>query len=139
MLGGRCVVERLLLLVIFFFVFMKSADYSKILILVSHMRYYWGGGTHIGRWYKDVPPSRPPFSGHFLALEIHLSKSFSSSRDPTSIFLKKNLAFQDHFLPILPKMLAPETQILAKIHSGDPIFRPKTKFWRPYFCHPKFC
>ena len=22
---------------------------------------YWGGGTHIGRWYRDMPPSRPLF------------------------------------------------------------------------------
>ena len=32
--------------------------------------------------------SRPPFSGHFLALETHHFKPFSSSGDPYFYFLK---------------------------------------------------
>ena len=59
-------------------------------------------GTHNRKWYGDVPPSRPSFSGHMLAPATHLSKPFSSSRDPTCIF-GKNLAFQDHILAISTK------------------------------------
>ena len=64
-----------------------------------HSQFWGGGGTHIGRYYRDVPPSRPPFSAHFLAQEIHHFKPFSSSRDPTSIF-QEILHFQAQFLLI---------------------------------------
>ena len=39
-----------------------------------------GWGPHIGRWYGDVLPSRPPSSSG------HLLKPFSSFSDLTSIF-----------------------------------------------------
>ena len=72
------------------------------------------GGTHIGRWYVNMPPSRPPFSGHILAPETHLFKRFSHSRDPLGFM--KNLVFQDRIFC-----------------SGDPSFKPQNQFWSPFW------
>ena len=55
--------------------------------------------THIGRWYGDMPPSRPPFTDQILAPKTHLFKPLSRYGDPTWIFWKK-FAFQDQFLQI---------------------------------------
>ena len=87
-----------------------------------------------GEWgraqgYRDVLPSRSPFSGYILALETYLFKPLFSSIDPTSIFWN-NLAFQDQFLQIWTKFVAPETQILARICSRDPSFRQKKNSFR---------
>ena len=53
------------------------------------------GGTQSGRWYGDVPPSRPPFSGLLLAPETRLFKPSSSPRDSTSI--EKSCIFKTNF------------------------------------------
>ena len=80
-----------------------------------------GGGTHIGRWNKDVLPSRPPF------FRPHFSFECPPLPAPETL-----LPFFQ--LPILTKLLASETQNFSKIlfwrpqfqakniSSGDPIF-----------------
>ena len=86
--------------------------HNFIICLISHLllsrlpkKLVIGGGTHIGRWYGDVPPSRPPFSGHISAPETHLFKPFIQIQRPHIQFLQ-NLTFQYQFLPILTRFLA---------------------------------
>ena len=105
----------------------------------------WGaGGTHIGRWYRDVLPSRFPFQATFQLWRPTFSSSFPAPEPPLPLF-EKNLTFQDQFLPILTKFVAAETQILAKIYyrdphlqankisSGDPIFENPGGTFLPKF------
>ena len=94
-----------------------------------------GGGTLIGSCYEDVPPSRPPFSGHFLAPETHHFKPFSSSRDGTSIFWK-NFAFLIPIFTDFGQILATETKNFAKFIPETPVSSQKNQFCRPYFWKP---
>ena len=68
----------------------------------------WWGSTHIesslGTCRPQYPLSRP-----VLAPETHHFKPFSSSRDPTSIFWKKNCISQAQFLMNFGLILAPGT------------------------------
>ena len=54
-----------------------------------------GGGTHIGT-YGDVPPSRFPFSGHFIAPETHHFKALPAPETP-HVFFGKILHFKAQF------------------------------------------
>ena len=54
------------------------------------------------------------------------SSPFSAPETSLPFYLETNLAHQDRFLPILSKSVAPETQILPKIRSRDPSFKPKS-------------
>ena len=65
------------------------------------------------------------------APETHLFNPFSRSWDPTWIFWK-NLAFQDQFSPIVSS----QDTNFSKNLSGDPSFKPKNQFRRPYFWKP---
>ena len=92
----------------------------------------------------DMSPSRPPFSGHFFALETHYFKPFSSFRDPTSNFWQ-NLVFLRPILPNFGKISAPETYNIQqkfvpetpvssqKISSGDPTFENLGGTYLPKF------
>ena len=77
----------------------------------------------------------PPFQATLWLWRPTFSSSFPAPETPFS-FLKINLAFPDQFMPIVTKFLAPETQILAKIHSRDLSFKPRNQFRRPYFLKP---
>ena len=87
---------------------------------LSHWMVVWGRAT-----------LKTPFSAQILAPETHLFEPFSRSGDSNWIFWK-NVAFQDHFLPIFSSC---DTN-LAKICSRDPSFKPNNQFWRPYFWGP---
>ena len=94
-----------------------------------------GRGTHIG----DVPPSRPPFPGHILAPETLLFKPFSSSRDapyPTLFFWTKDLLFKTNFCRFWLNFTT-LTHNFSKFRSGEPSFKPKNKFRRPYLWKPE--
>ena len=83
-----------------------------------------GGGSY---WKVVRSPSKPPyFFRPFLAPETHHFKPFSSSsssRAPTFSFSEKLCIFKPDFGSIS----ASETQILSKIRSEDPSFKPKKK------------
>ena len=89
------------------------------------------GGTHIGMWYENVPPSRTAFSGHILATEAHLFKTFFQVQRLHFHFLKKtNLAFRDQLLPSLTKF---DTNFSKNVSSGDPVFENLGGTYLPKF------
>ena len=94
----------------------------------------WGGHSHwkVVRGCAALKTSF--FRPHFSSRNPPFQALFQLQR-PHFQFLK-NLAFQDQFLLILTKLLAPETQLLATFYSGDPSFKQKNKFRRPYFWKP---
>ena len=69
------------------------------------------------------------FSSHLFRPTF--SSLFPLRRPPLDL-LKKILHFQTNFC----RFSAPKTQILAKICSGDPSFKPKNQFQRPFFKRP---
>ena len=60
---------------------------------VLHVTFITDGGTHIGRWYGYVPPSRPtPFQATVYPWRPTFSSLFPAPETPFP-FLEKNLAF----------------------------------------------
>ena len=90
----------------------------------SHWKVVWGrANLKTPFFWPNFSSGDPPF------------QAFFPLRSPRLDFLKKNLHFKTNFC----RYLAPETQILAKICSRDPSFKPKiirNQFWRQYFWKP---
>ena len=80
---------------------------------LKHCLYYF-------LWNRMVQTKTPFFRPNFSSGQPTFS-SLSRSGDPTCIFWKKILHLKTNFC----QFLAPETQILAKICSGDSSFKPK--------------
>ena len=70
-----------------------------------------GRGTHIGRYYEDVPLQDIGLNRTFKFQRFTFLSTFSNARDPFLFLL------QDQFLPIWAKILAPETPFLANFLS----------------------
>ena len=78
------------------------------------------GGTHIGRWYGDMPPSRPHFSGQILAPETHLFKPFFPLQSPHLDFFFKSCISS----PILSIFSSWDTNFSKNLFRR-PNFKPK--------------
>ena len=91
------------------------------------------GGTCIGRWYGDVPRSRPSFArpvGTPYSLPIYHQ---STARVPPVFNFYKNFAFSALFVA---KISALKTQIFKIFVPKTPHFSRKIRFLDPTFGNP---
>ena len=78
-----------------------------------------GGGTHIGKWYGDVPRSRSPFSGQLALPSLPIYHQCAAHVPPHFQFLEKNSALKTQIFQIfIPKT----SHFSRKIHSLEPTF-----------------